>query len=123
MHNLTILIGDGSTWTFLFKEPSDADKAGKAIAKSRASARTVTALETDIQIEDDFGAKATIDVLKVSAWQISDLAKALEGQATVGLLQARAQGRLQARAQQDPELMFLHGAAVVPPNGKIIRPG
>lgn len=118
MHNLTILIGDGSTWTFLFKEPSDADKAGKAIAKARHG----TADEM-LEIEDDFGAKARVLPHSITAWQISDLAKALEGQATVGLLQARAQGRLQARAQQDPELMFLHGStAAIPPNGKILRP-
>lgn len=117
MYNLTLLIGDGSTWTFLFKEPSDADKAGKAVAKAKEKDDAV------VQVEDDFGAKATVTPSKITAWQISDLSKALEGQATVGLLQARAQGRLQALAARDPELMFLHGSAAAVPNGKIIRPG
>ena len=123
MHNLTVLLGDGATWTFLFREPSDADKVSKRVAKAKEAA--VPEGETNlIEIEDDFGAKATVTAGMISAWQVSDLVKALEGQATVGLLQARAQGKLQAMAQRDPELMFLAGAHVAaPPNGKIIRPG
>lgn len=121
MYILTMQIGT-SNWTFTYKEPSDADKAFKAVKKYQTAAHATVGAEP-LEMEDDFGLKAVINI-PVDAVQLSNLEKCFEGQAIVGLFQARAQGKLQAMAQRDPQLMFLNANAGAKPNGSgIIRPG
>ena len=77
---------------------------------------------SDVELEDDFGCKIHIAAeMQVSAVQRSEVDKVFDGQAIMGLFQARAQGKLNAMAQRDPQLMFLNSTPPAAANG-IIRP-
>lgn len=111
MHTVTALMGE-SNWTLTYKNPADADKAFKAISTRKSD-------DDKLELEDDFGCKIMI-ATNVKAIQRSDVEKAFDGQAIMGLFQARAQGKLNAMAQRNPQLMFLN-APTGAPNGSIIR--
>lgn len=115
MHMITILIGS-SSWIFTYREPSDADKAYKAIAKVRKDG------DSDFEIEDDFGCKASLAPGLIYAVQRTDVIKNYEGQAALGLIQTREQMKFQQMAQSDPQLMFLSASKAPVPGQKIIRP-
>lgn len=111
MFTITALIGN-SNWSLTYKLPHDADKAYKAL----------TAKIGTIELEDDYGCKISISAdIPVLAVQRADVDKTFEGQCLMGLFQARAQGKLQAMAARDPQLMFLNSTPPVVANG-IIRP-
>lgn len=103
MYLVTALLGE-SAWTLTFQHPDKADLAFKALNSIGPSGGPA------LELEDDFGVKVSVR-FPPKAVQRNDCSKSFDGQALLGLFQARAQGKLQAMAQKDPQLMFLNGGA------------
>lgn len=102
MYLVTALLGE-SAWTMTFQNPDKADRAYNTLTSFRPDS-------AEVELEDDFGLKMLLRV-PPKAIQRSDCAKAFDGQALLGLFNARAQGKLQAMVQKDPQMMFLNGGA------------
>lgn len=117
MHIISMLIGN-ATWLLNFKDPSDADKAYKKLAKFMVDPNPANSI---LELTDDFGITMTI-AERPKAFQKSSAALNWDVQAMSGLFQARAQGKLNAMVQKDPQMMFLAGGTMGGDGPGIIHP-
>ena len=87
----------GGTLSFVFKAHKNSDEAYK-----RAVAEP-----SFIEIEDDFGLKATIDMDSVAAITINEVEKDMYKQGQLQILQAKADLKTQSEAKNDIGLQML----------------
>ena len=87
------------TLSFVFKAFKNADEAYK-----RA---TAVSIGKSIQIEDDFGLKATIDMDSVAAITTNEVEKDMYKQGQLQILQAKADLKTQSEAKNDIGLQML----------------
>lgn len=65
--------------------------------------------EKIISLEDDFGHRASIEIMSVAATLVIDLEEELEIQVLSNLAKARAEKKFQRMASNDPSIKFVGG--------------
>ena len=106
MYTITVTMLSGTGIVLQFKEP---------LAGLRCESLLDTAFETGkpefIKLNDDYGRKCRFKIEEIAAVLGGDLRDNLEGSVEGSMIQVRAQAEFQAKAQSDPRMKLVTGAA------------
>lgn len=113
MFSLTICFGpQGTMWQLLFRDREKAEKATGIIS---------FVAEMAIEIEDDFGQRATFDSASIHSWMLEDMTLSKAARVELVLHQARTQAEAQIQAESDQMLKSVrarqNGPALINPMG------
>ena len=106
MYTVTITLLSGTGIALQFREP---------LAGLRCESLLAAAFETGepayLPLNDDYGRKCKFKVDEIAAVLGGDLRDNLEGSVEGSMIQMRAQAEFQAKAQSDPRMKLVTGAA------------
>lgn len=107
MFNVMVNIGGATQWQFLFRNKEKAESLRAQIqATGNTPPSTFSASDAFIDIEDDFGTRASLKVSAINGLLIEDYMTTTDAAIERTLVQARAQTKAQKKIAQDPVLKF-----------------
>ena len=113
MHVVTVCLRQSPiNVQFFFKDFISANAFRQRIRDAQAKTETEEAVPADAWIKglrDDFAKEFDLLLEEIASIILADPEEGAKGGIALGMIQARAQAEMQAKAQADPKLRFLAG--------------
>ncbi len=106
MYMLTVTMLSGAQLGFQYKEEM------RGVGQAELLIDAMGGDADLVNITDDFGRNATLNVSEVAATLAGDFAESLVGNVEASIIQARAQADAAAKVQADPKLRFMQQMAM-----------